>query len=124
MLRNALFVALGGGLGSALRYLIATGIHKYNPAFYPYGTFAVNIAGCFLIGLLMGAVKAEKLIQPDLQLLLIAGFCGGFTTFSTFAFEGQDLLNQGKIFGVILYTGLSVVVGLTLAYFGYRLSQP
>ena len=118
MLKNLLFVAAGGAVGSVLRYLIGSHLHKTYPGFYPYGTFTVNILGCLLIGLLMGWVHAERLMSEKLQLLLITGFCGSFTTFSTFAFEANALTLQQKPL-----QALSVVVGLALAYLGYRLAK-
>lgn len=123
MVRNLLFVAAGGAVGSALRYLISSGLHKSYPNFAPYGTFTVNVLGCFLIGLLMGWVGTQKLVSPQLQLLLIAGFCGSFTTFSTFAHEANLLLLEQKPLQSILYIALSVTVGLGLAYLGFRLTR-
>ncbi len=122
MWKNLLIVALGGGVGSALRYLIQESLHKRIEGFAPYGTFVVNIIGCLLIGLLIGLVEKEKLSNPQLNLLLISGFCGGFTTFSTFAHQGHTLLND-KPLQAILYIGLSVVVGLAVAYFAYRFTK-
>jgi CrcB protein len=123
MIKNLLFVATGGALGSVLRYLISTNLHKAYPSAYPYGTFAVNVLGCLLIGLLMGWLGSQKLVNPQLQLLLIAGFCGSFTTFSTFAYEANILLLQQKPLQSILYITLSIVMGMTLAYLGYRLTK-
>jgi CrcB protein len=122
MIKNALFVALGGGLGSACRYLIQTAFHNRFPAFFPYGTFAINVIGCLLIGILMGLVN-QKTISPQMNLLLIGGFCGGFTTFSTFAYEGNTLLLDNKPLQAILYLGLSVTLGMLAAYLGYKLTR-
>ena len=123
MWKNLLMVAAGGAVGSVLRYLIGSGIHKNYPNFAPYGTFIVNVSGCLLIGLLMGWLAAQKLVNPQLQLLLIAGFCGSFTTFSTFAHEANLLVLQEKPLQSLLYLVLSVVVGMGLAYLGYRLAK-
>lgn len=123
MLRNLLFVATGGAIGSVLRYLVSTNLHKAYPNFSPYGTFTVNMAGCLLIGLLMGWIDSQKLISPQLQLFLVTGFCGSFTTFSTFAHEANFMLFQQKPVQSLLYVGLSVSVGLGLAYLGYRLTK-
>ncbi|PIQ49807.1 MAG: fluoride efflux transporter CrcB [Cytophagales bacterium CG12_big_fil_rev_8_21_14_0_65_40_12] len=123
MIKNALLIALGGGVGSACRYLIQTSFHNKYPNLFPYGTFAVNILGCLLIGLLMGLVHQQKLISPQISLLLIGGFCGGFTTFSTFAYEGNTLLLENKPLQALLYLGLSVVFGMLAAYLGYKLTR-
>lgn len=123
MLRNILFVAAGGAAGSVLRYLVSMSLHKQYPNFWPYGTFTVNVLGCLLIGLLMGWVDGQKLINPQLQLLLIAGFCGSFTTFSTFAYESNVLLLQQKPVQSLTYIALSVIVGMSLAYLGYKLTK-
>ena len=122
MWKNLLVVAAGGAAGSVLRYLIANGIHKNYPGFAPYGTFVGNVTGCLLIGLLMGWVATQKLVSPPLQLLLIAGFCGSFTTFSTFAYEANLLALQEKPLSSLLYLTLSLVVGMGLACLGYRLA--
>ena len=122
MWKNLMIVALGGGAGSALRYLIQESLHKRIEGFAPYGTFVVNIVGCFLIGVLIGMVEKEKITNPQLNLLLISGFCGGFTTFSTFAHQGQDLLTH-KPLQAMLYLGLSVIVGVGLAYFSYNYTK-
>lgn len=124
MLKNLLIVAIGGGAGSALRYLLQETLHKQIDNFEPYGTFVVNILGCLLLGLLAGYAEQEKLINSSLNLLLISGFCGGFTTFSTFALQGNTLFVSSKPVQAILYIGLSVVVGLLAAYFGYKLTKP
>ncbi len=124
MLKNLLIVAIGGGVGSALRYLLQETLHKQIDNFEPYGTFVVNILGCLLLGLLAGYAEQEKIINSSLNLLLISGFCGGFTTFSTFALQGNTLFISSKPVQAILYIGLSVVVGLLAAYFGYKLTKP
>lgn len=124
MLKNLIIVAVGGGVGSALRYVLQEILHKQIDNFEPYGTFMVNIAGCLLLGALAGFMEQGKLINPSLNLLLISGFCGGFTTFSTFAYQSNSLFMSSKPLQAILYVGLSVFIGLLAAYFGYRLTKP
>lgn len=123
MLKNLMIVALGGGVGSALRYLIQETLHKQVDNFEPYGTFVVNILGCLLLGILAGFAEQEKLINANMNLLLMSGFCGGFTTFSTFAHQGHGLFTSNKPFQALLYVGLSVIIGLLAAYFGYRMAK-
>lgn len=123
MIRNLLIVALGGGLGSALRYAVQETLHKQIENFAPYGTFVVNMIGCFLIGLFMGWAQSEKYLTESTNLLLISGFCGGFTTFSTFAMQSNELMLDQKPLQAILYIGLSVMVGMALAYLGLKLSK-
>ena len=123
MLKNLMIVALGGGIGSALRYLIQETLHKQVDNFEPYGTFVVNILGCLLLGILAGYAEQEKLINANMNLLLMSGFCGGFTTFSTFAHQGHGLFTSSKPVQALLYVGLSVIIGLLAAYFGYRMTK-
>ena len=90
MLRNILLVAIGGAIGSVCRYLLS-GI---NVASWPWGTFAVNILGSLFIGLFVGLVS-KGIVSPEIKLLLVTGFCGGFTTFSTFANESFSMMKAG-----------------------------
>ncbi len=123
MLKNVLLVALGGAVGSALRFLIQETLHKNIQGFAPYGTFAVNMIGCFLIGLFFGWLEQEKYLSDSANILLISGFCGGFTTFSTFAMQGQGALLDNRPMQALTYIILSVVLGLILAYAGLKLSE-
>ena len=111
MIRNLLLVALGGAVGSVLRYLLS-GINTS----FPWGTFAVNILGSLLIGLLVGLVS-KGVLSPEMKLLMVTGFCGGFTTFSTFANESFGMMKDGDVLQMALYVGVSVVIGI-LAVWG------
>ncbi|WP_255489801.1 fluoride efflux transporter CrcB [Dysgonomonas sp. 25] len=111
-----LLVGLGGGLGSILRFLTSTYINRWYIQAFPMGTFVVNIVGCFLIGLLMA--MAGKYLNEDLRLLLITGFCGGYTTFSTFSAENMFLLQNGNYATLGLYILASVAVGLLAVWLG------
>ena len=91
-----LLVFLGGGLGAALRYWLSGAVYRYLPADFPYGTLAVNISGCFLIGVLMAFQEGRFEFEPSLRLLIGIGILGGFTTFSTFSYETAALLRDGQ----------------------------
>lgn len=125
MLKEYLLVAFGGAAGSMLRYAVARMVLAYqisNPGF-PLATFGVNILGCLLIGLLGGILQQYvPQLSPGYHLLLITGFCGGFTTFSTFSNETIMLLENGQYFVAGSYVLLSVLLGLLAVWLGYSLS--
>ena len=110
-MKQFLLVFLGGGLGSILRYWISKNLNSYYSNFY-LGTFLVNIIGCLLIGILIGVSLKHNYITQNQTLLLATGFCGGFTTFSTFALESNLLLKESSILYTSLYLGLSVALGI------------
>ena len=108
---NILAVGLGGALGAIFRYLLGQIIPKLGSGF-PIATFAVNLIGCFAIGLVVGLAGKHSNIDPRVILFLQTGICGGFTTFSTFSLESLTLIEEGKIAIGILYIVLSVLLGL------------
>lgn len=116
MIKNLLMVGLGGGLGSIFRYLCQRWVYQFYPHPFPWGTFIVNISGCFFIGLLYATAEKTNLLNHDWRLFLTTGLCGGFTTFSTFAFENMTLLKSGDTVYFILYTALSVILGITAVF--------
>src|SRR5215470_8501002 len=103
MIRNILLVGLGGGVGSIVRYLCQKWFNENYPHVFPWGTFFVNMVGCFLIGLIYAASEKSTAFSPQTRLLLITGFCGGFTTFSTFAYENMTLLRGNDISFLLTY---------------------
>ena len=117
MIRNLLLVALGGAIGSVLRYLLSS----INTSF-PWGTFGVNVLGSLLIGLFVG-LFSKGVLSPDIKLLLVTGFCGGFTTFSTFANESFGLMKAGDALQTALYIGASVMIGILAVWAGISLSK-
>ncbi|GGG50116.1 putative fluoride ion transporter CrcB [Croceivirga lutea] len=121
-MKQILLVFLGGGLGSVTRYLISKSLNPYLSNFF-LGTFTVNIIGCFLIGLILGLSAKENLISSNTTLLLATGFCGGFTTFSTFAFEKHSLLKAGDLTNFAIYLALSVMVGIAAVAAGLYFSK-
>jgi len=121
MLKNIFLIGFAGGLGSIARFLCQKYLYEWNPHPFPIGTFAVNIFGCFLIGLFYGLSERGNILTPEWRLLLTSGFCGGFTTFSSFAYENIVLLKRGDFIYFVLYTAGSVQLGLVATYFGIAL---
>ncbi|WP_308549986.1 fluoride efflux transporter CrcB [uncultured Porphyromonas sp.] len=119
MLRPLLLVALGGALGSALRYLTALLLARHYTGSIPLATLVVNLVGCFLIGLLIGLCSETT----HLRLLFITGFCGGFTTFSTFTAESYTMFREGAYGLALLYIAGSVLIGLLALGIGLYLSR-
>ena len=115
---NILVVGLGGGIGSILRYICQKWINENYQHNFPLATFLVNVFGCLLIGILYALGEKGNILSPQTRLLLVTGFCGGFTTFSTFAFENMNLLRIGDNFYFLLYAVGSVVLGTLAVYIG------
>jgi CrcB protein len=110
-------VAAGGAVGSVARYVLGALIQRVGPGF-PFGTLAVNVTGSFLLGVLMTWLVARS-ASPELRLLLTIGLCGGYTTFSTFAFESALLMQDGRFFRATLYVALSVTLTITAMFAGF-----
>ena len=121
-MKSFLLVFLGGGLGSSLRYLIASVMNQYSKVL-PYGTFTVNMLGCLLIGLILGYAQKENTLTSNQTLLLATGFCGGFTTFSAFANENLELIKYGELFNFSFYTVGSVLIGILAVFIGFFLTN-
>jgi CrcB protein len=121
MLKNILLVGLGGSIGSIARYLCQRYFYEWQPHPFPFGTLIVNIVGCFLIGAFYSLAEKGDLLTPELRLFLTTGICGGFTTFSAFAYENVTLLKSGDFIYFGLYVALSVVIGIAATFAGVAL---
>ena len=119
--RNILLVGLGGLIGSIARYLVAVLFAGQFASSFPFATFAVNIVGCFLIGILFALSDRGNFLSPEWRIFLTTGFCGGFTTFSAFSLESIRLVQNGEFLYLSLYVILSVVLGLAATYLGILL---
>jgi len=116
-------VFLGGGIGSVFRYVLATAVQRVSPGPFPSGTFAVNLLGSFAIGL-VGALGLERAaISPEARVFLMVGILGGFTTFSSLAWETLGLLTVRDVLRATLYVGGSVLLGLCGAWLGRLLGR-
>lgn len=119
--RSIILVGIGGFLGSVARYLVAIAFAGQSYSTFPYATLAVNVLGCFLIGLVLALADRGNLISPDWGIFLTTGFCGGFTTFSSFSFENIKLLHDGEFIYLAVNIILSVAVCLAATYLGILL---
>lgn len=118
---KVLLIAGGSAIGGVARYLLSKVISEHAAGAFPWGTFVVNVLGCFLIGLIYGLADKGSGIGDSFKLFLTVGFCGGFTTFSTFAHENYLLFGSGNIVTVGAYAALSFFAGILMAYAGHAL---
>ncbi|KAA6302701.1 MAG: putative fluoride ion transporter CrcB [Candidatus Ordinivivax streblomastigis] len=121
MLKQLLLIGLGGGTGSIFRFLVSHFTTKVGANTFPTATFIVNILGCLLIGLFTGWMLKFQWFDTPLKYLLITGFCGGFTTFSTFSLENLQLYQSGQYISLTVYILASVVCGLAAVFGGMML---
>ena len=118
MAMNLVIIALGGALGAVSRFLMGNAVSKAVGSALPYGTFVINLVGCFAMGLLMTIIVDRELLSAAWRLFLCVGFLGGFTTFSSFGYEALMLLNEGRLLAALTYVSGSVVLGLAAAAAG------
>ena len=118
MLKTILYIAIGGALGSVLRYLTSIFINKYWANHFPMATFITNVLGCFLIGLIIGILEKNNLAVSNLKWFLVTGFCGGYTTFSAFGMENVTLFQNNNTFLAFTYIGFSIIIGLFAVWLG------
>lgn len=121
-MKQILLVFIGGGAGSALRYLVGKWLNNLHTTI-PYGTLLVNVVGSLFIGVILGYAVKSSTFSENYTLLLATGFCGGFTTFSAFSYENHFLLKSGDYFSFFSYTFGSVFLALAAVFFGLTLSK-
>ena len=116
-------VAAGGAIGSVARYLFSTAVLRATGSLFPAGTFAVNVAGCFVFGLIAGAAEQRIQFAPELRVFLLVGILGGFTTFSSYAFESFALIRDGQFAWATVNLVGQVVAGLLGMWAGYVITN-
>ena len=119
-MKHAILVFIGGGFGSVLRFVIGKYLNNTETGI-PYGTFLANILGSLLIGMILGLAAKNSTLSQSQTVLLATGFCGGFTTFSTFAYENHVFLKSGDFTSFALYTMASFVIGFLAVFLGLYL---
>jgi len=119
MFKMIIIAGAGGFLGTVFRFLVSRYFQNLASTSFPLGTFIVNIVGCLLIGMFYGLAEKGDILSAEWRIFLTVGFCGGFTTFSTFTGDNLALLRDGNFLYFSLYTGLSVFLGLLATWFGH-----
>jgi CrcB protein len=121
-MKGVLLVFLGGGFGSVSRYLLSKWVNNFD-THLPYGTMLSNVLGSLLIGLILGYLAKTPHLSQSQSLLLATGFCGGFTTFSTFAYENHIFFKNGDYLHFFAYTISSLLLGFTAVFVGLYVSK-
>lgn len=121
MLRTLLIIGAGSFFGGIARFLLTRLVQCNVQSVFPWGTLAVNVGGCLFIGILYGLFERGNLMNPELRLFLTIGFCGGFTTFSTFVNENFLMLSGQNYLQFSVYAVMSLALGLAAVYLGHLL---
>jgi len=120
---SAVWVGSGGFVGAVFRYGLSGLVHRRaSLAVFPYGTLAVNMLGCLLIGVFAGLVESRQMLGPDSRRFVLIGLLGGFTTYSTFGYETLAMIRSAEYVRAISNVGVHVVLGLALVWAGYGLA--
>jgi CrcB protein len=116
-----ILIALGGAIGSVCRYGLSTAVQRSTSPFFPYGTFAVNVLGCLVFGIIIGAARQRFVLGPSERAFLLIGVLGGFTTFSTFSYETFALLQDGELVRAAANALGQLFCGVVALWAGYAL---
>ena len=117
-MRILLIIGTGGFIGSVFRYLLSQWMQRIFETTFPVGTLVVNIAGSFIIGIIYALSEKGGILTPEWRMFLAVGICGGFTTFSSFAYENLNMLNLEQYLYTTIYVGASLIFGLLAVYLG------
>lgn len=120
---SLVFVALGSAIGGVARYLLSGALQRGTRGSFPVGTLVVNLLGCFILGFVVQYALERPNFSPEMRLFLTAGFCGAFTTFSTFSVETFDLIEYAHYSQALLYVAASLGVGLLATTAGFLLAR-
>jgi fluoride exporter len=112
-----LWIAVGGSAGALARFVVAAAVTERLGILFPYGTFLINVTGCFLLGVLAGGIEAQ-VIPAGARPALAIGFLGAYTTFSTFGLETLALLEEGSVLLAVVYVSASVLLGVAAVALG------
>ncbi|ELR69083.1 CrcB protein [Fulvivirga imtechensis AK7] len=123
MIKNILLVGVGGFMGSIARYLVYLVVGKRLVSIFPWGTLIVNVGGSLILGIFMGIMIKTTMINDNIRLLIAVGFCGSFTTFSTFAYENMFLYQQKALPTALGYTFASLVIAIAAIFGGYFIGR-
>jgi CrcB protein len=116
---HLLLIALGGAIGAVSRYALAGFVHRFSSPYFPYGTFAVNVIGCLVFGVLAGLAQERFVFGPHARAFLLIGLLGGFTTFSSYTFETFELLRADQVGRAVLNAAGQVVGAFAALWIGY-----
>jgi len=117
-LKNLLLVFFGGGLGSSVRFLLGRWVNALHNHYFPWGTLVVNVLACFILGFVIGLADHKQIISASSRLFWTVGFCGGFSTFSTFSNETLYLIQSGFTVSLVLYISLSLLLCVAAIFGG------
>ena len=123
ILKFMLIAGTGGFVGTCCRFLINRLFLSFWKLPFPLATFTINILGCFIFGIIIGILSKQGGIDPKINALLIVGFCGGFTTFSTFSFESFSLASNGEFLISFVYISASVIAGFLAIWLAFYLTR-